>query len=199
MIIDTIELQSLTRPLSTERRMAEALIEEAEREDIRKRIGDALFLRVEDYCNGKNVTRTLEDGSPRKADGGDAVRVQSEGQSTEAQAMEDLLNGCRWTDGCGELRVHYGLKRATAFYTYARILRDGSIQATRYGTVIKTDDHSRSSDAAERRRQYGEVFAQADGYIADILDFLSCNCEKYPEFRHRALRANRNTIRIIGQ
>ena len=40
------ELSLLARPCSTEREMAEALIAEAQREDIRRRIGDKLYLRL---------------------------------------------------------------------------------------------------------------------------------------------------------
>ena len=40
------ELSLLARPCSTEREMAEALIAEAQREDIRRRIGDKLYLQL---------------------------------------------------------------------------------------------------------------------------------------------------------
>lgn len=48
------ELSLLARPCSTDRELAEAFIAEAQREDIRRRIGDKLYLQlIEEFPNGR--------------------------------------------------------------------------------------------------------------------------------------------------
>lgn len=170
MIIDVNYIRSMVRPISTDEALAVRLISEAEREDLRQAIGDALYVRV--------TSEEAEDDS----------------------AAQMLLDGCTWTDCTGRTRVHFGIRLALGYYAYARIIRDGNVAATRYGAVVKDDQHSRNAELEERRRQAAEVFAQADGYMGEIRDFLRASPQLYPEYCEKSNKAGyKANIRIIGE
>lgn len=156
------ELGLLARPYTTEREMAEALIAEAQREDIRRRLGDALYLQL--------IKDVPEDRFRFLLEGGEM-------------------------DG----RILTGIKTALAYYALARIIRDGNIQATTYGAVIKDDINSTEPIDTERRRQYRELFSSADGYMSEVLSFLDCHRKEYPEFQpcKADRKSNRMRIRVI--
>lgn len=162
------EISQLARPCSTDREMAEAMIAEAQRVELKPRLGDALYLKL------------MEDNLA------DPYRL--------------LLEGGRWESACKGPQLLTGVKTALAYYALARIVRDGNIQATTYGAVVKDDQYSADAERAERQRQYRELFSQADGYLAEVVQYLSSNCADFPEYTVRGkMRSNRTTIRVIGK
>ena len=162
------ELSKLARPCSTEQEMAEAFIAEAQRVEIKPRLGDGLYLRL------------LEDERDER--------------------LTLLLEGGVWEDSSGKKRLLTGVKTALAYYALARIERDGNIQATTYGAVVKDDQYSVEADRAERQRQYRELFSQADGYMAEAISYITSNCAQFPEYSvHGKMRSNRMTIKVIGK
>jgi hypothetical protein len=166
-LISYEEISQLARPCTTDREMAEAMIAEAQRVEIKPRLGDALYLKI------------LADEPEER--------------------LGVLLNGGIWKDNCGE-HLLTGVKTALAYYALARIIRDGNIQATRYGAVVKDDQYSQDAEKTERQRQYRELFAQADGYMAEAVQYLAENCETFPEYQVKGkMRSNRTTIKIIGR
>lgn len=156
------ELGLLARPYTTDREMAEALIAEAQREDIRRRLGDALYLQL--------IKEMPED------------------------RMRFLLDGGQKGD-----QILTGIKTALAYYALARIIRDGNIQATTYGAVVKDDPNSIEPVQTEKQHQYRELFSSADRYMSEVLAFLDCNRKDYPEFKpcKADLKSNRMRIRVI--
>lgn len=171
------EISSLARPCTTEQERAEAMIAEAQREDIRPRLGDALYIRL-------------------------AYREKDKEAEPLPEQYATLLDGGLWEDRAGKPRLVQGLKTALAYYTLARIIRDGNIQATTYGSVVKDDEYSMDPERSERQRQYRELFAQADGYMAEVEEYLAANRDKIQEYRAAApcaKRASRTSIRIIGK
>lgn len=157
----------LARPCTTDRDMAEAMIAEAQRVEIKPRLGDALYIKL------------LEE--------------------VPESRFDTLLNGGTWKDCCGD-HLLTGVKTALAYYALARIVRDGNIQATTYGAVVKDDQYSADAERTERQRQYRELFSQADGYMAEALAYLSKNCTAFPEYKAPGnMRSNRTTIKIIGK
>lgn len=161
------EISQLARPCTTDEDMAKAMIAEAQRVEIKPRIGDALYLKL------------MEDNPEER--------------------LEVLLNGGVWKDSCGD-HLLTGIKTALAYYALARIVRDGNIQATTYGTVIKDDQYSQDPEKTERQRQYRELFGQADSYMAEALNYLAQNRQVFPEYKTCAkMRSNRMTIRTIGK
>lgn len=162
------EISQLARPCTTDREMAEAMIAEAQRVEIKPRLGDALYLKL------------LED--------------------TPADRFKILLEGGAWEDKCKGQNLLTGVKTALAYYALARIVRDGNIQATTYGAVVKDDQYSADAERTERQRQYRELFSQADSYMAEALTYLTKNCETFPEYKAKGkMRSNRTTIKIIGK
>lgn len=157
------ELSLLARPCSTDREMAEAIIAEAQREDIRRRVGDAMYLAI---------TQDLPETR---------LRVLLDGGVT---ATGEILTG---------------IKTALAYYALARIVRDGNIQATTYGAVIKDDQYSVEAETQERQRQYRELFSIADRYMREVLEYLVCHRTEFPEYRacKTDRSSNRMRIRVI--
>lgn len=161
------DISELARPCSTDRDMAIAMIAEAQRVEVKPRLGDALTLKLS----------------------GDDLDEQ----------YRLLLNGGPWHDGEGS-RYLTGVKTALAYYTLARIIRDGNIQASAYGAVVKDDQYSADAERAERQRQYRELFGQADSYMAEAINYIVANCHQFPEYKVKGrMRSNRFTIKVIGK
>lgn len=163
-IITLSDINALARTCHADESIAASLIAEAERQDIKPKIGDALYLQI---------TR-------------DEVPA----------AYDTLLDGGEWQQRDGTVRYLTGLRTALAYYAYARIIRDGNIQSTRFGAVIKTEDNSAESERAERQRQYREAFTTADGYMSEVMEYLSENAEAFG-YTRKTMRANRCTLRVI--
>jgi hypothetical protein len=163
-IITLSDINALARTCHADESIAASLIAEAERQDIKPKIGDALYLQI---------TR-------------DEVPA----------AYDTLLDGGEWQQRDGTVRYLTGLRTALAYYAYARIIRDGNIQSTRFGAVIKTEDNSAESERAERQRQYREAFTTADGYMSEVMEYLSENAETFG-YARKTMRANRCTLRVI--
>ena len=163
------EIGLLARPCTTDREIAEAMIAEAQRVELKPRLGDALYIEL--------------------------TKDQPEDRFTV------LLDGGVWECGGRAVGLLTGIKTALAYYALARIIRDGNIQATTYGAAIKDDQYSQDPEKTERQRQYRELFAQADAYMAEALRYLAQNRDKFPEFNvcKRSMRSNRMTIRVIGK
>lgn len=164
-IITAEEVSIYGRPVSTDKTTLDSTIREVEAEDIRPRLGDAMYTAL---INGLSDDRFLV-----------------------------LLEGGDWTDKAGRIRYCMGLKRAVAYFVYARVIRDGNIQATRYGSVVKNTEYSAEPAIRERRRQYEEFFATADRYLKDCLIYLSDGCS-FPEYTQNGLiKANRSRMKVL--
>lgn len=191
------EISQLARPCTTDRDMAEAMIAEAQRVELKPRLGDWLYLRL------------LNLDEEFIADGGDAAGNYDLIMSADANDRTTLsslspysllLEGGQWVDSCGRSCLLTGLKTALAYYALARIVRDGNIQATTYGTAVKDDQYSADPERTERQRQYRELFGQADSYMAEALTFITRNCSQFPEYNVQGrMRSNRTTIKTIGK
>ena len=192
------EISKLARPCTTDQEMAEAMIAEAQRVDVKPRLGDALYLNLV----GKDEFSIIDGGGA--SDQSFDFVVDSDPETVSTVSSPDkydmLLNGGQWTDDCGRSRLLTGLKTALAYFALARIVRDGNIQATTYGAVVKDDQYSAEAERTERQRQYRELFSQGDSYMAEVLNYLSHNCKLFPEYTANGkMRSNRTTIKIIGK
>lgn len=166
-IITPGEVGELSRPCYTEEATLERIIAEAEREDLKPRLGDLLYL---------------------------ALKQDAEEMTSEQRL---LLLGGEWVSADG--RVHYltGIKTALAYFAYSRVIRDGNIQATRYGARVKNDDNSVQSEREERQRHYRQAFASADAYLAECLSYIRANAVIL-DAEPRVAKANRTVFRVIG-
>ena len=165
-LITLQDINTLARPCTADADLADAFIAEAQRSDVRPRLGDAIYLQL------------------ATADA-----------NTQVQFLRD---GGTWTDSDGRQHLLIGVKTALAYYALARITRDGNIQATRYGAVVKDENYSAEAENAERNRQYRELFAQADDYMTECLEYIDAHRDAFPDCRRAGTRtSNRMTIRVI--
>lgn len=192
------EISELARPCTADRELAEAFIAEAQRVEVKPRLGDALYMRL---LRDIETEIVITGGTATVVSG--VVIDATPGAVTTDEGLDPydmLLIGGKWTDSCGRPRLLTGVKTALAYYVLARIIRDGNIQATTYGAVVKDDQYSSDPERAERQRQYREIFAQADTYMAEVVDFIRQNCDFFPEYHVQGkMRSNRSTFRIIGK
>lgn len=165
-LITLQDINTLARPCTADADIADAFIAEAQRSDVRPRLGDAIYLQL-----------------------------ATAGANTQERFLRD---GGTWTDSDGRQHLLVGVKTALAYYALARITRDGNIQASRYGAVIKDGEYSAEAENAERNRQYRELFAQADTYMAECLEYINAHRDAFPgSCPSRSRTNNRMTIRVI--
>ena len=193
------EISQLARPCTTDEDMAKAMIAEAQRVEIKPRLGDALYCRLaEEPAEYIVISGGTADAS--EAQGVIDSDPEAESNVDSLDPYEVLLNGGRWISKNGCVYHLTGIKTALAYYALARIVRDGNIQATTYGTAIKDDQYSSDPEKAERQRQYRELFSQADSYMAEAINYITHNCEAFPEYKVAGkMRSNRMAIRIISK
>lgn len=192
------EISTLARPCNADRELALAMIAEAQRVEIKPRLGGALYLRL---LNPESDEIIIDGGSA--ASFHDLIFDSAPEAKTTVSELDPytlLLEGGLWIDCHGQQNLLTGIKTALAYYALARIVRDGNIQATTYGAVIKDDQYSADPEKTERQRQYRELFSQADNYMAEALTYISKNSDAFPEYQAQGkMRSNRMTIKTIGR
>ena len=120
-LITSTEISSLARPCYCDAVKAAAYIMEAQANDLRLAVGDALYSWLGDETH----------------------RATPEGVL--------LLNGGTFTDdGCDY--VFGGLKKALAYYVFARITMGGNMEVTRIGSINRESGNSSRSDWQERNQ-----------------------------------------------
>lgn len=194
------EISQLARPCTTDEDMANAMIAEAQRVELKPRLGDALYLRLQN----PDEDVVVEGGEASGASASYGIIVDADDDAptslSEINPYRVLLEGGEWVDKQGGRNLLTGIKTALAYYALARIVRDGNIQATTYGAAVKDDQYSVEPEKTERQRQYRELFSQADSYMAEALSYLAHNRKTFPEYKACAkMRNNRMTIRTIGK
>lgn len=78
-----------------------------------------------------------------------------------------ILNG--GIDEVGE--VSGGIRKAMAYYVYARIIREGGTIATRFGAVEKTDEYATRIEQEQKNTIYRECNNIADTYMAEVVNY----------------------------
>ena len=112
----------------------------------------------------------------------------------------ELLNGGSYNAKCGGKRSFVGLKTALAYYTYARMVKNGDGNVTRFGFMNKGNEYSSHSDFKEKLMAYNYAFSMADRYLKECVRYLNDNRESFPLYRgNGGLTANRVTCRVLGE
>lgn len=83
-----------------------------------------------------------------------------------------LLSGGTYGVG-GEVYSFAGLKKAIAYYVFAKNIMVGDFQSTRYGIVMKESDYSSHISSAERSSCYNDALEIANVYMKDCVEY--CN------------------------
>lgn len=113
------------------------------------------------------------------------------------EKYDKLLNGGEY-EVCGEKRIFSGLKRTLAYYTYARVVKNGNGNVTRYGFVNKESEYSSNAEFKERNMAYNDAFSIADRLMKECLRYLIDI--KEPLYKGGGkMKANRTIYRIIGE
>lgn len=86
-------------------------------------------------------------------------------QSPNAFAI--ILNG--GIDEVGE--VSGGIRKAMAYYVYARIIREGGTIATRFGAVEKNDEYATRLEQERKNTIHRECVNIADTYMAEVVRY----------------------------
>lgn len=93
-----------------------------------------------------------------------------------------------------------GLKTALAYYTYARIVKNGDGNVTRYGFVQKESEYCSHIEFKEKVMAYDDAFSIADRYLKECVMFLNEKKEEYPLYNGEGkIKANRTVYRVIGE
>lgn len=115
------------------------------------------------------------------------------------EKYELLLDGGTYEDKCGEKKMFMGIKTALAYYTYARIVKNGDGNVTRYGFVQKEDQYSSLTDIKEKVMAYDEAFSIANRYLKECVRFLQNKKKDYPLYRGNGkIKANRIVFKVLG-
>lgn len=115
------------------------------------------------------------------------------------EKYELLLDGGVY-EGKNGKRLLTGLKTALAYYTYARIVKNGDSNVTRYGLVQKESEYSSHIEFKEKVMAYDDAFSIADRYLKECVMFLNENKEEYPLYKGGGkIKANRTVYRVIGE
>lgn len=115
------------------------------------------------------------------------------------QKYDVLLNGGEYNDRCGNVCAFSGLKRALAYYTYARLVKNADGNLTRFSYVSKDSEYSHAVDFKQKLMAYNDAFNIADRYLKECVRFLEENKKDYPLYKGSGvIKANRTTYRILG-
>lgn len=87
-----------------------------------------------------------------------------------------------------------GLKRAVAYYTYARYIRYGGTIATRWGAAEKTDEYSVRLEQERKNDIYRECCNIADDFMREVVDYSRMN----GLLTHSSIGRTRRSVYIIG-
>lgn len=140
--------------------------------------------------------RESEDASIIPAVGYAVCKRLAEGEDL-SDADKVLLDGGEWTDGKGVEYYCNGLKKATAYFAYARMVRsDGAILA-RTGFMSHGDEYSRHIEDVEKRKRYNDIMTMAEAYLSEVLMYYWRTTEEGAEVRK--IRGSRARIKAIGE
>lgn len=111
----------------------------------------------------------------------------------------ELLDGCSYKTKCG-MRSFAGLKTSLAYYTYARIVKNGDSNVTRFGFMNKDSEYSSRPDFKEKLMAYNDAFSIAERYLNECVRYLNDNKDRYPLYSgKRGIRANGATYKVHGE
>ena len=109
------------------------------------------------------------------------------------------IGGGEYTDECRNRRHFVGLRRALAYYVWARLVKTSVNHLTRFGFVQKRDEYSQATEYRERQTAYNDAFAIADGYMKECLAYIQAKPEIFADYTLKGkVKANRTKFKILG-
>lgn len=117
-----------------------------------------------------------------------------------AEKYETLLNGGVYETENGDKKVFMGLKSSLAYYTFARLVKNGDGSLTRFGFVNKESEYSSHSEFKEKVMAYNDAFDIANKYLKECVSYLNSNKKLYPLYKgNGGVKANKTIYRILGE
>lgn len=111
-----------------------------------------------------------------------------------------LLDGGVYETECGVKKVFAGLKTALAYYTFARVVKNGDGSVSRFGLVKKESEYSSHADLKEKMIAYNDAFDVANRYLKECVVYLRDNKKQFPLYEGKGgLKANQTVFRILGE
>ena len=138
-LITSREVGEYSREISqnVDQKKIEKYIRESELLDIKKTLGDELFLDIK--ANQERYKLLIEGGE---------------------------------YDNCGHKECFSGLRSALAYYTYARLVKNGDNNVTRFGLVQKESEYSSSVEFKEKLMAYNDAFSIADSLLQECVRYI---------------------------
>lgn len=154
-------------------------------------------LAREVFIDDSKATRFIdeaEDMDVRPALGDKMLQYIRENSS----GLTDLLNGTTYTYK-GQTYTFSGLKKAIAYYAYARLIVGGDVEVTRSGMRSRDSDYSHQVPMEERQQVSRECSAIADHHMNQLLDYIK-RTDSLATYLERPQRADtqRTKCKIIG-
>lgn len=85
-----------------------------------------------------------------------------------------LLNGAYY-DGPNGREYCHGIRKATAYFAYARVLRNNQVNVTAFGVVQKTGSYSQPTDGTQVTDVAAEAIKMAELYLHSCVKYLHRN------------------------
>ena len=148
--------------------------------------------------------RESEDASLIPATGWELYKYLTQEAAERPQALAEgfdkqiATEGGEWTEtsdrGYQTLRFCNGLKKALAYFTYARLQRaDGNIMS-RTGAMRHREDRADHTDD-QKLKQYNDIVDMAERYLSDTLYYIKKNTR---EAAVKPVSGRRASIKAIG-
>ena len=148
--------------------------------------------------------RESEDASLIPATGWELYKFLTVEGTEKPQALAEsfdpkiVTDGGEWKEtsdrGYQTLRLCNGLKKALAYFTYARLQRaDGNI-LSRAGAMRHREDRADHTDD-QKLKQYNDIVDMAERYLSDTLYYIKKNTK---EATQKPAQARRASIKAIG-
>ncbi len=102
-------------------------------------------------------------------------------EQLDARKTEDkvLMDGGYYDGPKGRAYCH-GLRKATAYFAYARLLRNNQVNLTAFGVVQKTGSYSQPSDQQQISTAATDASKMAELYLHSCVEYLhrndDCGC-----------------------
>lgn len=110
-----------------------------------------------------------------------------------------LMEGGTYETRCGRIRMFAGLKKALAYFTYARIIKTGNVRSSRFGLVSKNGDYSSHAGQEEIAQAYRDAYSFGQRYLQECLVYIMGNPGIFPDYRnHGQLGPDTMEVRVIG-
>lgn len=109
-------------------------------------------------------------------------------EQLDAHKTEDklLMDGGYYNGPKGRAYCH-GLRKATAYFAYARLLRNNQVSVTAFGVVQKTGSYSQPSDSQQVATAIADTVKMAEIYLHSCVEYLhrdnECQCGGKPNGR----------------